>query len=89
VHKALQDYAASDKMPAEMNLRLFVTSASLQLEGLYYGSPSQFNSAIAPFSSAIGGASWTTQTSSWLDALSHYAYMSLSQSATNYDIVSS
>lgn len=88
VHKALQDYASSTKMPAEMNLRLFVTSGSLQLEGLYYGSASQFNSAIAPFSSAIGGASWSTQTMGWIDALHNYAYMSLSQSATNYDIVS-
>lgn len=88
VHKALQDYASSTSMPAEMNLRLFITSASLQLEGLYYGSPSQFNAAIAPFSSAIGGASWSTQTMGWLASLSNYAYMSLQQSATNYDIVS-
>jgi FAD/FMN-containing dehydrogenase len=87
VHKALQDYTSSTQMPAEMNLRLFVTQSSLQLEGLYWGSQSAFQSAIAPFSQAIGGASWQTSTQGWLQALNNYAYMSLSQ-PLNYDIVS-
>jgi FAD/FMN-containing dehydrogenase len=87
VHAALQAYTASTKMPAEMNLRLFVTAGSLQLEGLYYGSQSAFQSAIAPFSQAIGGASWQTSTQGWIQSLNTYAYMSLTQ-PLNYDIVS-
>ena len=87
VHSALQSYAAGSQMPAEMNLRLFVTASTLQLEGLYYGSVSAFNSAIQPLSNAIGGLSWSTSTQGWIQSLNSYAYMSLTQ-PLNYDIVS-
>jgi hypothetical protein len=76
VHRTLQDYASSSQMSVEMNLCLFNTSASLQLEGLYYGSPSAFNEPIEPFAYALGCVSWSMQTMDWIQSLSNYAYMS-------------
>jgi FAD/FMN-containing dehydrogenase len=50
---SLQDWAANS-MPAEMNMRVFGMSFSTQLQGMYYGSQSQLQSAIAPLMSLLG-----------------------------------
>ncbi|TVY84607.1 FAD-linked oxidoreductase azaL [Lachnellula suecica] len=83
---ALQNYA-NTTMPAEMNMRMFITSGGLQLEGIYYGSQSAFQAAISPILSQVGNPYGSTSTMGWIQGLSNYAYMSLT-TPIDYDIFS-
>lgn len=85
IHSALQSYANSTAMPNEMNLRLFVSPGSFNLEGVFYGSQSAFNSAIQPLLSQLGLSYGQVSTQGWIQGLSNYAYMPLSTSI-DYDI---
>lgn len=86
IHSALQAYANSTTMPAEMNMRLFVSPGSFNLEGVYYGSQSAFKSAVQPLLTQLGISYGQVQTMDWIAGLSNYAYMSLS-TPIDYDVV--
>lgn len=83
---ALQNYA-NTTMPAEMNMRVFISPGGVQLEGVYYGSQSAFQSAISPLLSKIGNPGGSSSNMGWIQALSNYAYMSMT-TPIDYDIVS-
>lgn len=83
---ALQNYA-NTTMPAEMNMRVFISPGGVQLEGVYYGSQSAFQSAISPLLSKIGNPGGSGSNMGWIQALNNYAYMSLT-TPIDYDIVS-
>ncbi|KUJ24620.1 FAD-binding domain-containing protein [Mollisia scopiformis] len=85
IHSALQSYANSTSMPAEMNMRLFISPGSFNLEGIYYGSQSAFQSAVSPLLSQLGIGYGQVQTMGWIAGLSNFAYMSLS-TPIDYDI---
>ncbi|KAF4635639.1 hypothetical protein G7Y89_g2458 [Cudoniella acicularis] len=86
-HAAFQDYANSTAMPAEMNARIFISPGGVQLEGVYIGSQSAFQSAIQPLLNKVGNPSGQVSTKGYIDALSNYAYMSLT-TPLDYDIFS-
>jgi hypothetical protein len=85
IHSALQSYANSTAMPLEMNMRLFISPGSFNLEGIFYGSQSAFQSAIQPLLNTLGISYGQVQTMGWIQGLSNYAYMPLSTSI-DYDI---
>ncbi len=89
MHKALQDYANSTAMPAEMNMRMFINSYSFGLQGVYYGSQAAFRTAIAPLmaKAPFTGGNPQLSTKGWIDTLNNYAYGSLT-TPLNYDTVS-
>lgn len=66
---------ARDLMPADLNMRLFSSGFSSQLEGLFYGNVTGLQKALAPLLNAttpplkIIRAVNTT----WMDAFAHYA----------------
>ncbi|KAG9238729.1 hypothetical protein BJ875DRAFT_415626 [Amylocarpus encephaloides] len=81
----LQDYANSTAMPAEMNMRVFINRGSVSLMGVFYGTQSAFQTAISPVLSKIGNPGGQVQQKGWIDALTGYAYMSLS-TPLDYDV---
>jgi len=68
-------------------MRLFINPQGVQLEGVYYGSQSAFQSAIAPLLSKIGNPSGSISNMGWIQALNNYAYGSLT-TPIDYDYVS-
>lgn len=68
--KAVQDFAQT--MPAELNMRLFITSRFAQLEGLYYGDKAGLQAALAPLVKITNATLAYTQTGTWLDQLKHF-----------------
>ncbi|KAH8654525.1 hypothetical protein BGZ60DRAFT_418700 [Tricladium varicosporioides] len=82
---AYQDYSNSTACPAEMNLRIFINSQSVSLQGVYFGSQSAFQSAIAPLLSKVGNPSGNVQSMDYIGMLNNYAYMSLS-TPLDYDV---
>ncbi|KAI0123962.1 hypothetical protein BJ170DRAFT_67925 [Xylariales sp. AK1849] len=70
--EALEDYARNT-MPAELNMRVFAQSTLTQLEGLFYGTPAGLQAALAPLLAKTGGTIQQSQSTGWLDALTHYA----------------
>lgn len=85
-YMALQTYA-NTTMPAEMNMRVFISPGGVQLEGVYYGTQSAFQAAISPLLSKIGNPSGSSSTMGWIQGLNNYAYMSLT-TPIDYDVVS-
>jgi FAD/FMN-containing dehydrogenase len=70
--EALEDYVRNT-MPAELNMRVMATSSFTQLEGQYFGDTTGLQDALAPLLNKTGGAIQQSQTTTWLDALAHYA----------------
>ncbi|KAI1867447.1 hypothetical protein JX265_007249 [Neoarthrinium moseri] len=67
----IQDYA-QNTMPAEMNFRLFVNSYGTNLQGLYFGSPSQLQSAIQPLMSSLGASLSQSRQTDWPGGFAAY-----------------
>jgi FAD/FMN-containing dehydrogenase len=85
---ALQDYANSSSIPAEMNMRLAIGPYSTKLGGVFYGTQAAFQSAIAPLVTKIGSPQLSSvQDMDWIGMLNNFAYMPLTTSL-NYNSVS-
>ncbi len=65
---ALRDFAQDD-MPPELNMRLTGNPGNTVIEGVYYGSTSQLQSALSPLLSETGGSISSSRTVGWLDSL--------------------
>lgn len=71
---ALEDYAR-DTMPADLNMRMFTSGFSSQLEGMFFGDVAGLNAALAPLLNATTPALRIAQAvnTTWMDAFAHYA----------------
>jgi FAD/FMN-containing dehydrogenase len=75
--EAIEDYARND-MPAELNMRLAISSFSgCSIEGVYYGNRTELEDAFEPLLNKIGGSISTAKTTGWIEVLEHYAYTDL------------
>lgn len=68
---ALQDWV-NNTMPAEMNMRVFGMSFSTQLQGMYYGSSSSLQQAIAPLMALLGTSLGQTQQTDYMGGFAAY-----------------
>lgn len=71
---ALEAYAR-DAMPADLNMRMFTSGFSSQLEGLFFGNATGLAAALAPLLNATTPALRIAQAvnTTWMDAFAHYA----------------
>ena len=84
--RIVQDFVKT--MPAELNMRLFITPRFVNLEGLYYGDKAAFQAVIAPLVAATNATVQLQQQGGWLDQVKHFGGgMSLDQGHP-YDYVS-
>ncbi|KAL2148236.1 hypothetical protein VTH82DRAFT_3938 [Thermothelomyces myriococcoides] len=74
---AVQEFAKT--MPAELNMRVYITSRFVNLEGLYYGDKAGLEETLAPLIEQVNGVLALAQTGSWLDQLKHYGGSNLDQ----------
>jgi hypothetical protein len=70
--KAVQEFA--QVMPAELNMRVALSSFSTSFEGVYYGNTTQFRTAVQPLLNATNGTVGTARTVGWIQGLENYAY---------------
>jgi len=83
----LQNYA-NTTMSKPMNLRLYVTPFDFSILGVYYGSQDDLEAELTPLLAQLGTPFGTNiATMGWLDALSNYAYSSLTI-PFDYNVVS-
>lgn len=68
---ALQDWV-NNTMPAEMNMRVFGMSFYTQLQGMYYGSSSDLQKAIAPLMTLLGTSLGQTQQTDYMGGFAAY-----------------
>ncbi|KAK1756959.1 putative FAD-linked oxidoreductase YvdP [Echria macrotheca] len=68
--KAVQEFA--EEMPAELNMRLFITPRFINLEGLYYGDKAGLQAAVAPLVAKTNATFQLQQEGGWLDQLKHF-----------------
>ncbi|KAK8036095.1 hypothetical protein PG993_008709 [Apiospora rasikravindrae] len=66
---------AKDFMPADLNMRLFSSGFSSQLEGLFYGNVSGLQAALAPLLNTTTPPLKIMQAvnTTWMEAFAHYA----------------
>ncbi|KAH9434884.1 hypothetical protein MCOR02_003849 [Pyricularia oryzae] len=69
--RALQEFAA-EQMPAELNMRLFITRQFANLEGMYWGNKTGLQQTLAPLVTATGAKLQYSQTDNWLGQLTHF-----------------
>lgn len=69
--RALQEFAA-EQMPAELNMRLFITRQFANLEGMYWGNKTVLQQTLAPLVTATGAKLQYSQTDNWLGQLTHF-----------------
>jgi FAD/FMN-containing dehydrogenase len=75
--EAIEHYVKND-MPAELNMRLAVSSFSgCSIEGVYYGNSTELEDALEPLLNKTGGSISTAETTGWIEMLEHYAYTEL------------
>jgi FAD/FMN-containing dehydrogenase len=80
--QALQEYA-ENAMPAELNMRVFLSSFDVFLEGVYHGSLEGLQATLEPLLKEVYGRIDynKTATAGWLDSLINFTYgQNLSQS---------
>jgi hypothetical protein len=70
--QAIQTYMTSGQMPAEMNFRVFAMGTYAQLQGLYHGTTSQLNTAIAPLLKSLGTSLSKAQQTDWVGGFNGY-----------------
>lgn len=70
--EALEDYV-KNTMPAELNMRIFASSFATQLEGQFFGDAAGLQTALAPLLAKTGGSLQQSQSTGWLEAVTHYA----------------
>ncbi|KAK3308307.1 uncharacterized protein B0T15DRAFT_104933 [Chaetomium strumarium] len=68
--KAVQEFAGT--MPAELNMRLFIASRFVNLEGLYYGGKAGLQAALAPLIEKTNATLALAQEGGWLDQIKHF-----------------
>ncbi|KAK3359446.1 hypothetical protein B0T25DRAFT_98854 [Lasiosphaeria hispida] len=68
--QAVQEFA--ETMPAELNMRLFITPRFINLEGLYYGDKASLQAALAPLVNKTGATFQLQQQGGWLDQIKHF-----------------
>jgi hypothetical protein len=68
--QAVQEFAQS--MPAELNMRLFIASRFINLEGMYYGNKEDLRAALAPLLKKTNATLALTETGGWLDQVKHF-----------------
>lgn len=68
--RAVQEFAQA--MPAELNMRLFIASRFVNLEGLYYGDREGLEAALAPLIKKTNATMALVKTGNWLDQLKHF-----------------
>ncbi|KAH9901752.1 putative glucooligosaccharide oxidase [Xylariomycetidae sp. FL2044] len=76
--EVLEDYVLNT-MPAELNMRVFGTKASTQLEGVYQGDRAGLEAALQPLFDKAGGNILQAKTTDWIGQLEHYATTALNQ----------
>lgn len=69
---ALQDWLQAGNMPKEMNFRIFGSSYSAQIQGLYHGSQSALTSAIQPLMSKLGTSLSQVRQTDWQGGFAAY-----------------
>lgn len=73
---AIQNFG-NKQQPAELNMRVLCNSGQNQLVGVYYGLQADFTKFMSPLLSQLGNPRGSIRNTSWIDALSTYAYGSL------------
>lgn len=73
---AIQKFG-NTQQPAELNMRVLCNSYSNQLLGVYYGTTANFKKAINPLLKTLKITEGSVRNTSWIDALSTYAYEDL------------
>lgn len=68
--RAVQEFAQT--MPAELNMRLFIASRFVNLEGLYYGDKESLQAVLAPLIEKTNATLAMVNTGGWLDQLKHF-----------------
>ena len=69
--KAVQSFAMHD-MPAELNMRVFITGKFVNLEGLYWGNKAGLLSVLQPLLNKTGATLQLQQEGGWMDQLNHF-----------------
>lgn len=85
--EALEDYVRNT-MPAELNMRLYATRQFTQLEGAYQGNKTDLEAALAPLLNKTEGKLATSQTTTWIKSLEHFATIKLNQTYPYNQVVS-
>jgi FAD/FMN-containing dehydrogenase len=70
---AIQNFGNTET-PPELNMRVLCNSYQNQLIGVYYGTIADFKTTIAPLLSELKITSGSVRNTSWIGALSNYAY---------------
>lgn len=86
--KAVQDFALNS-MPAELNMRVFVTSRFVNLEGLYWGDNETMQAVLQPLLDKTGAKLQLQQQGDWMDQLKHFGNGMPLDQGHPYDSVSS
>ncbi|KAL2139814.1 hypothetical protein VTI28DRAFT_4669 [Corynascus sepedonium] len=74
---AVQEFAKT--MPAELNMRLYIASRFVNLEGLYYGDKAGLEETLAPLIEKTNATLALAKTAGWLDQLKQYGGSNLDQ----------
>lgn len=69
--KAVQDFALNN-MPAELNMRVFITGKFVNLEGLFYGNKAGLTTALQPLLNKTSATLQLAQEGTWLDQVNHF-----------------
>lgn len=69
--KAVQQYALND-MPAELNMRVFITGKFVNFEGLFYGDNAGLKAALQPLLNKTSATLQLSQEGTWVDQLTHF-----------------
>ncbi|KAK4191294.1 putative reticuline oxidase precursor, partial [Podospora australis] len=68
--RAVQEFAQN--MPKELNMRLFIASRFVNLEGLYYGDKAGLQAALEPLRKITNATLAMATTGGWLDQIKHF-----------------
>lgn len=69
--RAVQEFAQT--MPAELNMRLYIGSRFVSLEGLYYGDKDGLQAVLGPLVQRTNATWALVQTGGWLDQIRHFS----------------
>jgi hypothetical protein len=69
--KAVQNFTLHN-MPAELNMRVFITGRFVNLEGLYYGDKAGLKAALQPLLNKTSATLQLSQEGTWLDQVKHF-----------------
>lgn len=69
--KAVQNFTL-ESMPAELNMRVFITGRFVNFEGLYYGDKDGLKTALQPLLNKTSATLQLSQEGTWLDQVAHF-----------------